>query len=217
MKQKPFFQINPRMFAATVLGAALFTLMSRFIMVPTPVEGVFFFPSFALLGLFATLFGPISGALISLSGMVVVGILLKHIVLSYTIASVICGFIYGLAIKYVRADEGKFSSGDIIAYNITQIIGNFTAWALAAPALEILFSQFGKELVFPMGDRVLRVILFQDIPVKETVFNGAMAALVDILSAEFIGTPLLFCYSMIRRRQLRGPLMESAAVARIPE
>lgn len=194
------------MFAATVLGAALFTLISRFIMVPTPVEGVFFFPSFALLGLFATLFGPISGALISLSGMAVVGILLKHIVLSYTISSVICGFIYGFAIKYVRADEGKFSSGDIIAYNITQIIGNFTAWAMAAPALELLFSLFGRsELVFSAGgERILRVILFQDMPVKETLFNGTMAALVDILSAEFIGTPLLFCYSMIRRRQLRA-------------
>jgi energy-coupling factor transport system substrate-specific component len=184
METKKLFHITPRMLIATLIGAVLFTLMSRFIMLPTPVEGTYFFPSYALLGLFATLFGPISGALISLTGMVVVGILRNRIVLSYTIASVICGFVYGIAMKYVRADRGEFSGNDIIAYNVIQVIGNFTAWALIAPLLDI-FLRPGR-------------------PVGEIFLQGIIASFVDILSAEFIGTPLLFLYSLIRRRQLRA-------------
>ena len=178
MGTKTLFKISPRMLAATFIGAVLFTLLSRYVMLPTPVEGTFFFPSYALLGFFATLFG----ALISLSGMLIVGILLNNIVLSYTLASVVCGFIYGFAMKYVRADQGEFGSKDIIAYNFIQIIGNFIAWALVAPFLEML--------------------MYSNRSMQEVFLQGIVASFVDILSAEFIGTPLLFLYSRIRKRQL---------------
>ena len=182
MDIKALFCITPRMLVATLAGAALFTVMSRFIMLPTPIESVFFFPSYALLGLFATVFGPVSGALISLSGMLVVGIMRNNIVASYTIASVVCGFIYGLSKSHVKVDEGEFSGRDIIAYNFTQVIGNFIAWALLAPALELILNP-GR-------------------PVNEIFLQGIVASFVNILSAEFIGTPLLFLYSKIRRKQL---------------
>ena len=186
MDTKGLFSINRRMLAATAIGALLFTLLSRFIALPTPIAGTFFFPSFALLGLFATLFGPVSGALISLTGMIVVGIWIKNVYLSYTVASVICGFVYGLAKKYVHADRGEFGYDSIIAYNVTQIAGNLAAWAVAAPALELVFNP-GR-------------------PAAEVFLQGITAAFVDILSAEFIGTPLLFVYSLIRRRQFRSRL-----------
>ena len=178
-----FFSVNRRMLIATAIGAVLFTLLSRFVILPTPIQGTFFFPSYALLGLFATLFGPISGALISFTGMVVVGLLMDNIFLSYTVASIVCGFIYGLAKKYVRVDEGRFAEGDVIAYNLFQIGGNLFSWALLAPVLELFLSP----------ERSPREIFAQ----------GIIAAFVDILSAEFIGTPLLFVYSLIRRWQLR--------------
>jgi energy-coupling factor transport system substrate-specific component len=158
--------------------------VSYFIVLPTPIAGTFFFPSYAVLGFFATLFGPVSGALISLSGMLVIGVLWNNIVLSYTIASVVCGFIYGIAMKYVRADQGIFTDKDIIAYNVTQVIGNFAAWAVIAPVLEILLNQ-GR-------------------PFREIFLQGIITSFVDILSAEFIGTPLLFIYACIRRRQLNN-------------
>ena len=178
-----FFSVNRRMLIATAIGAVLFTLLSRFVILPTPIQGTFFFPSYALLGLFATLFGPISGALISFTGMAVVGLLMDNIFLSYTVASIVCGFIYGLAKKYVRVDEGRFAEGDVIAYNLFQIGGNLFSWALLAPVLELFLSP----------ERSPREIFAQ----------GIIAAFVDILSAEFIGTPLLFVYSLIRRWQLR--------------
>ena len=183
MNKKSLFQITPRMLIATLVGAVLFTLMSYFVVLPTPIAGTFFFPSYAVLGFFATLFGPISGALISLSGMLVVGVLWNNIVLSYTIASVVCGFIYGIAIKYVRADQGVFTDKDIIAYNFTQVIGNFAAWAVIAPVLEILLNPGAR-------------------PLREIVLQGVVTSFVDILSAEFIGTPLLFIYARERKRQL---------------
>lgn len=182
MSKKSLFNINPRMLGATLAGAVLFTLTSYFVVLPTPIAGTFFFPSYAVLGFFATLFGPVSGAMISLSGMLVVGVLWGNIVLSYTIASVVCGFIYGIAMKYVRADQGIFTDKDIIAYNVTQVIGNFAAWALIAPVLEVLLNP-GR-------------------PVREIFLQGIVTSFVDILSAEFIGTPLLFFYARARRRQL---------------
>jgi energy-coupling factor transport system substrate-specific component len=182
MDTRGLFSINRRMLAATAIGAVLFTLLSRYVYLPTPIEGTLFFPSYALLGLFATLFGPISGALISLTGMIVVGVWLNNIYISYTIASVICGFIYGFARKHVRADQGEFGYSAIIAYNVTQIAGNLAAWAVIAPVLELILSP--------------------DRPVSEVFLQGITASLVDILSAEFIGTPLLFAYSIIRKKQL---------------
>lgn len=170
------------MLAGTAIGAALFTLLSRFVVLPTPIAGTYFFPSYALLGLFATLFGPVSGALISLSGMIIVGLWLNNFYLSYTIASVICGFIYGLAKKHVHAGRGEFGYAGIIAYNVTQIAGNLAAWALIAPALELILNP-GRSPA-------------------EVFLQGITASLVDILSAEFIGTPLLLAYSTIRKKQL---------------
>jgi energy-coupling factor transport system substrate-specific component len=156
--------------------------LSRYVYVPTPIEGTLFFPSYALLGLFATLFGPVSGALISFSGMIIVGLLADNFYLSYTIASVICGFIYGLAKKYVHADQGEFGYSGIIAYNVTQIMGNLVSWGLVAPVLELILNP-GK-------------------PAAEVFVQGVTAGLVDILSAEVIGTPLLIAYSVIRKKQL---------------
>jgi energy-coupling factor transport system substrate-specific component len=174
------------MIAATLAGAVVFTLMSYFIMLPTPVQGTFFFPSYAVLGVFAALFGPVSGALISLSGMTVVsllrGVFFESFTLPYTIAAALCGFIYGFARRYNRVDEGRFNDRDLIAYNVFQIGGNLAAWALTAPALQIILS---------------------GAPAREAFLSGLTASFVDILSAEFIGTPLLFVYSLIRRRQLR--------------
>jgi energy-coupling factor transport system substrate-specific component len=173
---------------ATIIGAALFTLLSYFVMLPTPVPGTFFFPSYALLGLFAAIFGPISGALISLTGMVVVsllrGLFFESFTLPYSIAAIICGFIYGLAKEYARADQGEFGYSGIIAYNVAQIAGNLVSWGLAAPVLNLLLNP---------GN-----------PAVDLFLQGITAALVNILSAEFIGTPLLLVYSVIRQRQIRS-------------
>lgn len=182
MDTKGLFTINMRIVVATIIGAVLFTLLSYFVVIPTPIPGTFFFPSYALLGLFATLFGPLSGAIISLTGMVAIGIIRNSVFLSYTIASVVCGFVYGFAKKYVHADRGEFGYDSIIAYNLTQIAGNIAAWGILAPVLELLFNP-GK-------------------PVPDVFLQGITAGFVDILSAEFIGTPLLFVYSLVRKKQL---------------
>ena len=182
MDARNLFAINRRMLLATLIGAALFTLLSRYVYIPTPIEGTLFFPSYALLGLFATLFGPVSGALISLSGMIIVGLWINNFYLSYTIASVICGFIYGLAKKHVHADRGEFGYSGIIAYNVTQIAGNLISWGLIAPVLELSLNPERSA--------------------AEVFVQGVTAGLVDILSAEFIGTPLLIAYSVFRKKQL---------------
>jgi energy-coupling factor transport system substrate-specific component len=187
MDVKNLFSINPRILTATAIGAVLFALLSCFIMLPTPIPGTFFFPSYALLGLFAALFGPLSGAVISLCGMVLVsavrGVLFESFTLPYSIAAVVCGFIYGLAKQYVHADLGEFGYSSVIAYNMIQIAGNLVSWGFVAPLLNLLLNPGS--------------------PKTEIFLQGAIASLVNIISAEFIGTPLLFIYSVIRKWQLR--------------
>jgi energy-coupling factor transport system substrate-specific component len=188
MDSKNLFSINRRMLIGTIIGAALFTLLSYFVMLPTPIPGTFFFPSYALLGFFAALFGPVSGTLISLTGMVTVsllrGLFFERFTLAYTIAAVVCGGIYGLAKKYVHADRGEFGYNGAVTYNVVQIAGNLVSWGLVAPALNLLLDP-GR-------------------PAAEVFVQGITAGFVDILSAEFIGTPLLFAYSIIRKKQLRA-------------
>jgi hypothetical protein len=48
MDANGLFVINRRMLIATALGAVLFTVLSRYISLPPPIEGTYFFPLYAL-------------------------------------------------------------------------------------------------------------------------------------------------------------------------
>ncbi len=102
------------------------------------------------------------------------------------IASGISGFIFGFAYNRTRVEEGIFKGKDILVFNVIQIIGNLVAWVIFAPVLDILIYQEPVNLVFT---------------------QGAVAALLNIISAGVFGTLLLIAYAATRTK--KGSLSKS--------
>lgn len=175
------FKINTKTIVATGLGAAIFMLLFMYVKIPSPVPETSFQTAYGLSAFFATLFGPIAGALISF-----IGHALSDAVQygspwwSWVIASGVSGFIFGFAFKRTKVEEGEFKGKDILTFNIIQIIGNLVAWVVVAPVLDILIYQEPVNLVFT---------------------QGFTAAAMNIVSAGVIGTLLLIAYAATRTKK----------------
>ncbi len=178
---KDLFKVNTKTIVAIGLGAAIFTLLFMYVKVPSPIPETSFQTAYGVSALFATLFGPIAGALISFIGHALSdAIQYGSPWWSWVIASGISGFIFGFAYKRTRVEEGIFQGKDILTFNIIQIIGNAVAWILVAPVLDILIYQEPVNLVFT---------------------QGITAALMNIVSAGVIGTLLLVAYAATRSKK----------------
>jgi len=175
------FKINTKTIVATGLGAAIFMLLFMYVKIPSPVPETSFQTAYGLSAFFATLFGPIAGALISF-----IGHALSDAVQygspwwSWVIASGVSGFIFGFAFNRTKVEDGEFKGKDILTFNIIQIIGNLVAWVVVAPVLDILIYQEPVNLVFT---------------------QGITAALMNIVSAGVIGTLLLVAYAATRTKK----------------
>jgi energy-coupling factor transport system substrate-specific component len=99
---------------------------------------------------------------------------------SWVIASGVASFIFGLAFKKTRVEEGEFKFKDILTFNLYQVIGNAVAWLLLAPVLDIVIYAEPANLVFT---------------------QGAVACLMNIISAGVIGTLLLIAYAATRTKK----------------
>jgi len=178
---KDYFKINTRTIVAIGLGAAIFTLLFMYVKVPSPIPETSFQTAYGLSAFFATLFGPVAGALISF-----IGHALSDAVQygspwwSWVIASGVAGFIFGFAFKRTKVEEGEFKGKDIMTFNIIQIIGNLVAWVVVAPVLDILIYQEPVNLVFT---------------------QGVTAAIMNIVSAGVFGTLLLIAYAATRTKK----------------
>jgi len=175
------FKINTKTIVAIGLGAAIFMLLFMYVKVPSPIPETSFQTAYGLSAFFATLFGPIAGALISF-----IGHALSDAVQygspwwSWVIASGVSGFIFGFAFNRTKVEEGEFGGKDILTFNIIQIIGNVISWVVVAPVLDILIYQEPVSLVFT---------------------QGLTAAGMNIVSAGVIGTLLLVAYAATRTKK----------------
>jgi len=184
---KDMFKFNTRTIVATGIGAALFMLLFMYVKVPSPVPETQFQTAYGLGGFFATLFGPVAGALIQF-----IGHALSDAVQygspwwSWVIASGVAGFVFGFAFKRTGVEEGSFKGKDIVTFNVIQIIGNLVAWVVVAPVLDILIYAEPVNLVFT---------------------QGITAALMNIVSTGVFGTLLLIAYAATRTQ--KGSLKKS--------
>jgi len=175
------FKINTKTIVAIGLGAAIFMLLFMYVKIPSPIPETSFQTAYGLSAFFATLFGPIAGALISF-----IGHALSDAVQygspwwSWVIASGVSGFIFGFAFNRTKVEEGEFGGKDILTFNIIQIIGNVVSWVVVAPVLDILIYQEPTNLVFT---------------------QGLTAAGMNIVSAGVIGTLLLVAYAATRTKK----------------
>lgn len=184
---KDLFKVSTRTIVAIGIGAALFTLLFMYVKIPSPIPSTSFQTAYGVSAFFATLFGPIAGALISF-----IGHALSDAVQygspwwSWVIASGVSGFIFGFAYKRTKVEVGEFGGKAILTFNLIQILGNVVAWVLVAPLLDILIYQEPVNLVFT---------------------QGITAALMNIVSAGVIGTLLLVAYAATRTKE--GSLKKS--------
>jgi len=178
---KDLFKVNTRTIVATGIGAALFTLLFMYVKVPSPIPETSFQTAYGLSSFFATLFGPVDGALISF-----IGHALSDAVQygspwwSWVIASGVSGLVFGFAYNRTKVEEGEFKGKDILTFNIIQVIGNVIAWVVAAPVLDILIYQEPVNLVFT---------------------QGITAAIMNSVSAGVFGTLLLIAYAATRSQK----------------
>ena len=175
------FKVTTRTIVAIGLGAAIFTLLFMYVKIPSPVPETQFQPAYGVAAFFATLFGPIAGALIAF-----IGHALSDAVQygtpwwSWVIASGVAGLVFGFAFKRTRVEEGEFKGKDILTFNLYNVIGNVIAWIVIAPLLDILIYQEPVNLVF---------------------VQGATAAGMNIISVAVIGTLLLIAYAATRTKK----------------
>ncbi|MCC6298383.1 MAG: ECF-type riboflavin transporter substrate-binding protein [Anaerolineales bacterium] len=178
---KDLFKVDTRTIVATGLGAAIFALLFMYVKVPSPVPETSFQTAYGLSAFFATLFGPIAGALIAFIGHAISdAVQYGSPWWSWVIASGVSGFLFGFAFKRTGVEEGEFKGKDIVTFNVIQVIGNLIAWVVVAPVLDILIYQEPVNLVFT---------------------QGITAAILNSISAGVVGTLLLVAYAATRTKK----------------
>ena len=146
---KKLFTFNTRTIVATGIGAALFTLLFMYVKIPTGIPETQIQSAYGVGGFFAAMFGPIAGFLIAFIGHAISdSVQYGSAWWSWVIASGVSCLVIGLCYPKLKVDEGEFGKGDIIRYNIYQIIGNAVAWIVVAPVLDIVIYAEPVNLVF---------------------------------------------------------------------
>ena len=172
------------------IGAALFFVLGRFVAVPSPVPNTTICLQYGLLAFMATLFGPLAGMLIGLIGHALIDITAGWgISWSWILASAAFGLIAGLMAKGTGIskglNEGKFNGGDVVRFNLSQILGHLVAWGLIAPLLDIwLYAE----------------------PANQVFAQCLVAGISNIVTTAIIGTLLCIAYAATKPK--KGSLKE---------
>ena len=174
-------QFNTRTTVAIGIGTAIFIVLYWFIKIPTPIPEVTFQAASALCAVFACLFGPVAGFLIGFIGHVLTDALSwGGVWWSWALANGLAGFMFGFTYNRTRVEEGTFKGKDILLFNAVQVIANILAWALIAPA----------------GD----VVIFKEVP-SVVFLQGISSAINNCISTGVIGTLLLVAYAATKTKK----------------
>jgi energy-coupling factor transport system substrate-specific component len=143
--------ISVRTVVAIGIGAALLFVLMRFVAIPSGVPNTNLNLGIAVLTVFAAIFGPLAGVLIGFIGHTLTDLSWGGVWWSWVIADAAYGLLIGLFLKFYRIEEGRFGIKEGIIFNGIQILSNAVAWALIAPALDILIYQEPTDKVFLQG------------------------------------------------------------------
>lgn len=164
---------------ATGIGAALFFVLARFVAIPSPIPNTAIALQYAVLAVFAVLYGPIVGGLAGLIGHVLTDATGYGIWFSWELASAVFGLIVGLVMLRHLIHEGEFGGRTIARFNLGVVIAHAVAWLLVAP----------------LGD-----ILIYSEPASKVFVQGVFAFAANSVLTCVIGTLILLVYSRTRTR-----------------
>ncbi|MGN7456313.1 ECF-type riboflavin transporter substrate-binding protein [Paenibacillus pasadenensis] len=162
------------------IGAALFVVLGRFGSIPSGIPDTNIETTYALLALFAVLYGPLAGLLIGLIGHTIKDAISFGPWFSWIIASAVVGLIIGLAARKIDVRDGEFGKKDLIRFNLYQIIANAAAWFVVAPVLDI--------------------VIYAE-PVNKVFTQGLVAGLSNIVTVAVLGSLLLAAYAKTRTKK----------------
>lgn len=161
------------------IGAALFFVLGRFAAIPTPIPNTSINVQYAVLAVFAVLYGPLVGALAGLIGHILIDATGYGIWLSWELASGVFGLLVGLALLRNRIAEGEFDRGTVIRLVSAIIVANAVAWLLIAPAGDVI--GYGE-------------------PAAKVWAQGALAFVSNSITAGLLAVLILGVYARTRTR-----------------
>ena len=163
---------------ATGNGAAWFIIVGTLINIPTPIPNTNIQLQYAVIALFAVIYGPTVGVF---SGFI--GHALKDALQygspwwTWVLVSGLIGLAIGLLAKKINIEKSPLTVKDYVWFNAVQIIANVVGWALIAP----------------YGD-----ILIYSEPASKVFAQGILSAAINSLTIAIGGSLLLAVYSKTR-------------------
>lgn len=160
---------------AVGIGAALFFVLGRFVNIPSGIPNTNISVQYAILGMLATMYGPVAGALIGFIGHTLIDLSWGGAPWwSWVLASTAVGAAVGFMGRKLPISEGVFGKKEIIAFAVINVIANVVAWLVIAPVLDIaIYAE----------------------PAAKVFAQGAMAAVANSITAVVIGALLCAAYS----------------------
>lgn len=166
---------------ATGIGAALFVIIGILINIPTALPNTSIQLQYAVLALFAVIYGPTVGFF---SGFI--GHALKDALQfgspwwTWVLVSGLVGLVIGLASRKLDINKGYLTAKDYVLFNVTQVLINVLGWSLIAPVADVLvYSE----------------------PSNKVYAQGILSALVNIVTVGVGGSLLLALYAKTRTKK----------------
>ncbi|WP_114855085.1 ECF-type riboflavin transporter substrate-binding protein [Brachybacterium sp. YJGR34] len=161
------------------IGAALFFVLGRFVAIPTPVPNTSISIQYAILAVFAVLYGPWVGALAGFIGHLLIDATGYGIWISWELASGVFGLVVGLLLLRNAIGDGEFTRATAARFSLAVVLANAVAWLLVAP----------------LGD-----LLIYSEPANKVWTQGALAFVSNSITACVLGTVILSVYARTRTR-----------------
>lgn len=161
-----------RNIAAIGIGAAVYFILARFLVIPSPIPNTNIQTSYAFLALMGFLFGPFVGASVGLIGHFFTDLLSFGPWFSWIIATGFFGFAIGLVGRKIGVED--FNKKKATMFIVASLVIATITWGVVAPALDILIYAEPASKVFLQG-------------LWAGISNGVVTAV--------LGTILIFAFS----------------------
>lgn len=160
--------------AAISVGIALFFVMGRFVSIPMPIPQTSFSLEFAVLAVFAALYGPRVGFWVGLIGNLLLYATLYGFWWSWILTAGLLGLAMGFCYRLLGIHRGAFGVRQIVLFIVLQWVLSAAAWMGLAPVLDVLL--YGE-------------------PWLKVVAQGAMSFVSDCVTIDIAGVSVLLAYA----------------------
>lgn len=166
-------------FVVIAVGAVLFFVLGRYVVIPSPVPTVNICVQYGLLAFLAVAVGPLTGALSGLLGHMLIDWSTGPFCWSWILASAAFGGLLGVLANVVRLKAADPNRETLIRFNLCQVAVHVVCWAGIAPVLEILLYSESMDRIFE---------------------QGLTAALANAVTTAIVGSILLVVHSAVTSR-----------------